>query len=155
MPIEHLPTRMQPAALRVRDWCLTNGPALIILGGGIIARGVSYIPGESGIPSPASHPAEMLLPIGWWAVIWITIGVVCLIAAAVPRVQPAAVGAGVGLHSIWALSFLADSIAYGSPRGWIPAVGYASIALLVMWSVWRGSREIIPEGAVARELRRA
>lgn len=154
MSIEHLPESWRPGARRVRDWSMTNGPALLVLGLGISARGLSYIPGRVGGPAPASHPAELLLPIGWWATIWLTIGAICLVAAAVPRLQPLAVGAGVGLHVIWAMSFISDSVVEHSPRGWLPSVGYASVAVLVMWAVWRGSREIIPEGAVARELRR-
>ncbi|WP_288833652.1 hypothetical protein [uncultured Corynebacterium sp.] len=85
--------------------------------------------------------------------IWIVVGIACLVATVWERAAPAAIGAGVGLHAIWAMSFVADSIIDHSPRGWLPAVGYASTALLVLWAVWRGSREIIPEGAVAHELR--
>ena len=154
MPIDHLPPRWRPTAHRARDWSMTNGPALLVLGLGIVARGVSYLPPRVGGPAPASHPAELLLPIGWWAAVWLTIGAVCLIAAVVPRLQPLAVGCGVGLHAIWALSFIADSI-IDRNRGWVSAIGYASVALLVLWAVWRGSREIIPEGAVAHELRRS
>ena len=149
MPIDHLPPRWRPTAHRVRDWSMTNGPALLVLGLGIIARGISYL----GSAAPPVHPAELLMPITWWAVVWLTIGVVCLVAAAIPRAQPLAVGGGVGLHAVWALSFLTDSV-IDHNRSWVSAVGYVSVALLVMWAVWRGSREIIPEGAVAHELRR-
>lgn len=153
MPIQFLPASVQPTARRIREWALTDAPALVILGVGLILRGVSYLPTVVG-DSPSSHPAEEFFHIQVWGVIWIAVGIACLAATAWHRAAPAAIGAGVGLHAIWAMSFIADSIADHSPRGWLPAVGYASVALLVIWAVWRGSREIIPEGAVANELRR-
>lgn len=153
MPIQYLPASVQPTAYRLRGWALTDAPALVILGIGLLLRGVSYMPHLVG-DSPSSHPAEGFFPIQVWGVIWAAVGIACLVATVWERAAPAAIGAGVGLHAIWAMSFVADSIIDHSPRGWLPAVGYASTALLVMWAVWRGSREIIPEGAVANELRR-
>ena len=153
MPIQYLPASVQPTARRLRGWALTDAPALVILGVGLLLRGVSYMPYLMG-DSPSSHPAEGFFPIHIWGVIWIVVGLACLVATVWERLAPAAIGAGVGLHAIWAMSFLADSMIEQSPRGWLPAVGYASVALLVMWAVWRGSREEIPEGAIANELRR-
>ncbi|SDR76087.1 hypothetical protein [Corynebacterium timonense] len=155
MPIEHLPARIQPAALRVRAWLLTDAPALVIVGAGLLLRGVTYLPIYFGGPGAGSHPAELLLPIGWWAAIWITVGALCLVSLAVCRLAPISLGLGVGLHAVWAMSFIADAIIDQSPRAWLPAVGYASVALLVVWAVWRGSRDVIPEGAVANELRKS
>ncbi len=152
MPIQFLPASVQPTARRLRGWALTDAPALLILGAGLLLRGLSYMPCLMG-DSPSSHPAEGFFPIQVWGVIWIVVGIACLVATVWERAAPAAIGAGVGLHAIWAMSFVADSIIDHSPRGWLPAVGYASTALLVLWAVWRGSREIIPEGAVAHELR--
>lgn len=154
MPLQYLPASVQPTARRIRGWALTDAPAILILGLGLIARGVTYMPVYFGGPGPGSHPAETFVSMDVWANIWIASGIICLTALAFPKLAPAAIGVGVGLHAIWAMSFVADSIVDRSPRGWLPAVGYASIALLVMWAVWRGSREIIPEGAVANELRR-
>lgn len=153
MPIDHAPRAWRPWLYRVRRWALTDAPALVILGVGLILRGVSYIPSLVG-ESPSSHPAEEFFPIQVWGVIWIAAGLACLAATVWERAAPAAIGAGVGLHAIWAMSFVADAIAEHSPRGWLPAVSYASVALLVIWAVWRGSREEIPEGAIANELRR-
>ena len=153
MPIKYLPASVQPTARRLRRWALTDAPALLILGAGLVLRGVSYLPHFGG-DNLSSHPAEGFFPIHVWGVIWIVVGLACLVATVWDRAAPAAIGAGVGLHAIWAMSFVADSIIDNSPRGWIPAIGYASVALLVMWAVWRGSREEIPEGAVASELRR-
>lgn len=142
MPINYLPPRLQPAACRVRNWCLGIGPALIVLGVGAIARGVTYLP---PILSPDSmdraHPVEGTLSMEVWGWVWIIMGFSALIAASWPKLAPPAVGLGVGLNILWGASFIADAIARDAPRGWLPAIGYLSVAMLVWWSVWRGSRE--------------
>lgn len=156
MPIDHLPTKYQPAARWLRAWCMGDAPALIILGLGILARGTSYLPPFMSPHAQASHPAEGALTMPAWGVVWIIIGALCLVAAWWERAAPLAVGAGVGLNVLWGLSFIADSIVEGSSRGWVPAVGYLSIAALVMWAVWRGSRESMPgREEFAREFSRA
>lgn len=159
MPINHLPIRAQPIraqpmARRFREWALTDGPGLAILGIGIILRGISYLPIIMGNDARASHPAEGVLTMDQWAVIWIAIGTLCMVATVWDRAAPAALGAGVGLNILWGASFIADGVIDQSPRGWLPAVGYVSTALLILWAVWRGSRDDIPQEEVARELRK-
>ena len=159
MPIEHLPPRFRPPALRIKNFLLSDAPALIILGVGILARGLSYSPHVLGpAPRPGGHPAEAALPMPVWSVIWVAVGVLCLVGAVWSRrrIAALAVGLGIGLNMLWAGSFLVATITGDMPRGWVSAVGYASVALLVVWAVWRGSRAevTIPKGAVANELRR-
>ncbi|AMJ43699.1 hypothetical protein AW169_01310 [Corynebacterium stationis] len=93
-----------------------------------------------------------------WSIIWVAVGVLSLVAAMWSRrkIAALAVGLGVGLNMLWAGSFVAATITGDMTRGWVSAVGYASVALLVMWAVWRGARAevTIPKGAVADELRR-
>lgn len=155
MPIDHLPDGMKPAAYRVRDWALTVGPALLILGVGAIARGISYTPLLMSDYARQAHPVEGTLPMGVWAWIWIAAGVTAVVAARFSRAAPVAVGACVGLNLLWGASFIADAIVEQSARGWLPAVGYLSIAALVLWGVWcvRGERKISRE-EIASELRR-
>lgn len=155
MPIEHLPASVRPSARRVRDWALGIGPALIVLGVGALARGVSYTPLLMSETAQRAHPVEGTLPMDTWAWIWIAAGVAAMVAAWWPRAAPVAVGAGVGLNLLWGGSFIADAITEGSVRGWLPAVGYISIALIVWWAVWRGSREpTVSREEIACELRR-
>ena len=154
MPIDHLPERMKPAAQRTRAWCLTDAPVLVILAVGIILRGVSYTPWLMSPSAQASHPAEGVLPMTAWAVVWISVGLACLVAAWVPRAAPVAVGAGIGLSILWGASFIADSIIDRSLRGWLPSVGYLQIALIVLWAVWRGRREEVTKQEVRDELNR-
>lgn len=141
MPIDHLPAKYQPAARRLRGWCMGDAPALIILGVSILARGVSYTPPLMSPHAQATHPAEGALTMPTWGVVWIAVGLACIASAWWPRATPFTVGAGVGLNVLWGLSFIADAIVDGSPRGWVPAVSYLTIALLIVWAVWRGHRE--------------
>ena len=155
MPIEHLPERMKPGARRVRDWARTVGPALLILGVGAVARGISYTPLLMSEHAQRAHPVEGTLTMHTWAWVWIAAGVAAIVAAWWSRAAPVAVGACVGLNLLWGASFIADAIAERSVRGWLPAVGYLSIAALVLWGVWcvRGERKISRE-EIACELRR-
>lgn len=155
MPIDHLPPRMRPGARRVRDWARTVGPALLVLGVGALARGISYTPLLMSETAQRAHPVEGTLPMPVWAWVWIIAGVAAVVAAWWPRAAPVAVGACVGLNLLWGASFIADAIAEGSVRGWLPAVGYLSIAALVLWGVWfaLGERKVSRE-EIASELRR-
>lgn len=155
MPIEHLPERVKPGAWRVRDWARTVGPALLILGVGAVARGISYTPLLMSEHARQSHPVEGTLPMSVWAWVWTIAGVTAIVAAWWSRAAPVAVGACVGLNLLWGASFIADAIAEGSVRGWLPAVGYLSIAALVLWAVWFGRGEpTVSREEIACELRR-
>ena len=153
MPILFLPARWHPPARRLRNFLLTDATALLILGIGILFRGLSYAPGVLGpAPQGGSHPAEVMLPINAWATVWIIAGVAC-IAAALTRsevLDAVALGLGVALNIAWGVSFIAATIIGDSARGWVSAVGYFSIAALVLWAVWRGKRGDVDldEGAV-------
>src|SRR5699024_11765500 len=123
------------------------------------ARGVSYSAQVFGRPAGAgSRPAEAALSMCTLSIIWVSVGVLCLISAVWSRRQIAAlaVGLGVWLNMLWAGSFVAATITGDMERGWVTGIGYASVSLLVIWAIWRGSRAemTIPEGAVANELRR-
>lgn len=127
---------------RIRAFCLSDGMPLMVLGLGIVARGLSY-----GPKGPVTHPAEAALPMGVWGVIWVTVGVACIGTSLWAESCAAAValGVGVGLNLLWAGSFIAASVMGDMPRGWVTAVGYLSISMLVMWSTWRGGKLISRE----------
>lgn len=139
MPIDHLPKRLRAPAEKLRDSLLTDATALVILGAGMIARGVSY--SDVAGPGTSGHPAESWMTMGTWSLIWVAVGVLCLAIAPWHRTVTAAlaVGAGVGLHLLWGLSFLYESWHDGG-RGWVSSISYFMIVSLVSWSVWRGSR---------------
>lgn len=136
---------MQGIIARLKLFCLSDGVALLVLGLGILARGVSYIP-DGG--RPVSHPAEAALPMSAWAGVWIGVGLVCIITAwwAESPAAAVALGVGVGLNLLWAGSFLSSSLTGHMPRGWVSAVGYISVSGLVMWSTWRSGKLRLIEG---------
>lgn len=143
MPIKHMPESWQPKLTHVRNFLRSDATALLILGVGILIRGLSYIPGVLG-PAPlgGSHPAEFMLPLHVWAVIWVSIGLGCIAAAfANSRLADAVgIGFGVGLNAAWGSSFLGDTVFGDSSRGFVSSIGYLSVALLVVWAIWRGKR---------------
>lgn len=148
MPIEHFPPRLRSPAASVRQWAMTDSFAILVLGVGIIFRGVSYLPFVLGSPPPpGSHPAEASLPMPWWGAIWVSVGVVCL-ASALTRsrlIDLIALCAGVMLNAGWGMSFIVASAEGFSPRGWVSAIGYFSVVVLVVWAVWRGKRGDLPK----------
>lgn len=156
VPIDHLPQRWQPPLERLRGFLLTDATALLILGVSIVLRGVSYLPLAGG--SISSHPAEGALPISVWAIVWTGVGVLCLVAAPWHEgpVAAVALGLGIGLHALWGASFFTATITGDMPRGWVTGTGYATVALVVLWSVWRHKRcGVMPSREeVADELRR-
>lgn len=127
---------------RLKLFFLSDGVALLVLGLGILARGVSYTPHSP--KTPAGHPAENALPMSAWATIWVAVGLLCLAAAlwSESRFAALALGAGVGLNLLWAGSFIAATVSGDMPRGWVTAVGYISVSLLVAWSTWRSGKLI-------------
>lgn len=130
---------------RLKLFGLSDGVVLLVLGLGNLARGVSYIPDDG---RSVSHPAEAALPMEVWSVIWVAVGLACIVTVYWAESPAAAVtlGAGVGLNLLWAGSFLASSLTGYMPRGWVSAVGYISVSVLVMWSTWRSSKLRVIEG---------
>lgn len=113
---------------------------IAFLGGLSILRGVSYLPTHVDTSRAPAHFFEELAGPPVWAVVWITLGVLCLAATAVGRLVPAAVGGTVGIHAAWALSFLGVWVTGESARGWVSALGYAGVAFLFLWAFARGKR---------------
>ena len=124
--------------VRLHRWAATDACGLVILGVLAIVRGSSYIPPLVDPSRPPTHYMEMLLSPPAWAIVWITIGVVCLVAAFWRPLQPLAVGAVVGLHSMWALSFIFATILGDSTRGWVSSLGYIGIAAMTLYAYGRG-----------------
>lgn len=137
MPIEHLPASWQPRAYRVRDWAMSIGPALVVIGAGTAARGVSYF-GHL----PPSHPAERVLTSTIWGVVWLCAGVVCVASAVRPKTWLARVSlsAAVGLNALWAGSSVTAWWMGTSSREWVSAVGYLSILGLALIGVWQSTQ---------------
>lgn len=138
MPIDHLPRVVRRPVERIRDGLLTDATALVILGLGCIARGISYIDYSNG----GSHPAENWVSMTAWSIVWIAVGGLCLLTAPWHRSWLAAisVACGVSIHLLWALSFIWATYTGEMTRGWVSSIGYLMIVALVTWAVWRGVR---------------
>lgn len=128
---------------RLLRFATTDGMGLLILGAASIGRGISYAPGFMPESTRRSHVAETWLPMTTWSVVWVAVGVLCVIASGCWRSRGAAlaVGASVGIHFLWGASFLWGSIHSDMSRGWVSALSYFAVSFLVLWAVGRGRRE--------------
>lgn len=126
-----------------RRFSTTDGMGLLIVGVASMARGVSYAPMVMPDGQRGSHVAETWLPMDAWALVWLLIGLLCIIAAFrwETPLAAAAVGATVGLHFLFGASFLWGSIHGDMSRGWVSALSYFAVSFLVLWAVGRGRRE--------------
>lgn len=127
---------------RLLRFATTDGMGLLILGAASIGRGVSYVPGIMPESARFSHVARTWLPMTAWSVVWVAIGVLCVIAAGYwsSRGAALAVGAAVGIHFLWGASFLWGSIHSDMPRGWVISLAYFAGSFLALWAFSRGRR---------------
>ena len=134
---------MQGWVRRLRHFATTDGMGLLILGAASIGRGVSYAPGIIPDSTRSSHVAETWLSMTAWSVVWVSVGVLCLIAAGDWRSRGAAlaVGLAVGLHFLWGASFLWGTLSGDMGRGYVSALSYLAICFLALWAFSRGRRE--------------
>ncbi|APM37231.1 hypothetical protein [Corynebacterium diphtheriae] len=154
MPIEHLPKKMQPVALRARAFLMTDSTALLLLAVVQLAVGLYYLPGIFGDPLQWQRPAEMIMPIIAWAWVHLAVGGLCAVAAVTDRwhVDIVALALATGLNLSWAFSLLAASVEHNQSVLWLVGVLILAMTVSLMWAVWRGKRGDIPfakEGGAA------
>jgi len=123
---------------RVARWLVSDAAGLMILGSISIARGMSYTPLLVNPERKPTHFMESVLNPPSWAVVWLLMGLLCVCAAKWHKLVPAAVGAVVGLHSMWALSFIFATILGDLPRAWVSSLGYIGIATMTLYAYGRG-----------------
>ena len=124
-----------------RAWWRTISGGMLIIGVATLARGVSYLPLLVDPGRSAAHFMENLLPPTAWAWVWLGAGALALVASVRHRLLPLALGGAVGLHALWALSFLSATFTGDSPRGWVSAISYAAVAALAVWGFSRADPE--------------
>lgn len=134
MPIEHLPERYRPAARSLRDWLMTDKGLLAILTAFCAMRTVGYTRIEDG--TLLQHAFE--LSSDWISpAIWIALTILCVVGLAVPdyhKVENAALSAVVGAIALWGMLYIQSSPPGLFSRG----SAYITIALLVVYTLWRG-----------------
>lgn len=116
-----------------KRWISSDAAGLLIIGLAAGLRGVSYLPYFVDSDRKPAHFLEQAAPPEVWAGPWILSGVLCFLAIWVSRLTPPAVGAGVGLHFLWAVSFLLSG-----GRGWVSSIGYGAVTALAVWAFSRG-----------------
>lgn len=121
---------------RIKRALTSDEMGLLILGVLGLARGISYFPPMVDPHRPPAHALEHIFNPPVWGALWALAGIGCLVAILWRRPQPLAVGAVVGMHFIWAVSFLA-----GDGRGWVSALSYLCVFALAFWAFARGRRE--------------
>lgn len=121
----------------------SDGAGLAALGVAALVRAVSYTPGNVNVDRAPAHWLESLLPIPAWGVVWLFIAAACLVAIITPRLMPMAVGLSVALNFFWALSFIGIWVLGESPRGYVSALGYGTVAYLAVWGFGRSSGAVI------------
>lgn len=134
--------RTLPSREQLASWAWSDAAGLVILAVAMIARGVSYTPVAVDTARAPAHTLEAWLPMGVWATVWIAVGGLCLLAVITRRsrrpIAAVAVGYAAGLHMLWGWSFTMASLSGSQPRGWVTALGYFTVALLVFWAFGRG-----------------
>lgn len=123
---------------RAARWLVSDAAGLMILGSISIARGMSYTPLLVDPERKPTHFMESVLNPPLWAVVWLLMGALCLCAVKWHRLVPAAVGAVVGLYSMWALSFIFATILGDLSRAWVSSLGYIGIAAMTLYAYGRG-----------------
>ena len=130
--------RWEECKRRLARWLVSDAAGLLIIGSISIARGMSYTPLLVNPERKPTHFMESVLNPPSWAVVWLLMGALCLCAVKWHVLVPAAVGAVVGLHSMWALSFIFATIFGDLGRAWVSSLGYIGIAAMTLYADARG-----------------
>lgn len=93
-----------------------------------IMRAWSYL--EPGLTAPPNQLAFVgaLIPVTAYAFVWLATGLTLILAVVWARLMPIAVAAFVGMHLLWALSFISSWMFLNSPRAWVSAISYVTLA---------------------------
>ena len=143
-----------PSLKQARRFASTDGAGLAILGTLATFRGLAYTPLATTASVRSSHVMESWMPLWAWSGVWLIIAAICVYGAFRwrGRVAGLALGMTVGLHFLFGASFLWGTISGESPRGWVSALSYLTIAALAVWAFARGRREDgMHPGEVARD----
>lgn len=125
-----------------------RGVALLIGGCYCLTRGIAYLP-VIGEPPPEPLPEGLqlisaVLPIAFWAGLWVLVGIVCWIKAFFVN-DSLAWGLLTGIMTAWgtayALGWIGSLVHGSSNREWLSAVTYTGPAMIIaILSVRRAHR---------------
>lgn len=116
------------ARSRGRRHLSPRGWGLALMGLACLLRAWSYLePGLTAPPNQLTFVSEYL-PVTSYALLWAVTGVILFVSVFVRRVIPWALGLFAGMHLMWALSFFSAWAFLGSPRAWVSAISYVTLA---------------------------
>lgn len=120
----------------VRAWWRTHvgrrGEFLLFLVLLDFLYGLSLLrPIEEAQRSPSLHFLTEVLPLSWWALLWLAVGAACLVGA-FARGDRFAFAAAASLKVLWGSMFLLGWLAGVIERGWVAAVIWLVFAGWVM-----------------------
>jgi len=87
-------------------------------------------PAASAQQSPTVRFLTGLMPLPWWAGLWLAVGFTCL-AGALGRCDRAAFTSAAALKMLWGAMFLLGWVAGVIERGWVSAVIWLAFASFV------------------------
>lgn len=100
-------------------------------------------------PTPERAPGlkflAAVMPLSWWAGLWLAVGVVCMLGALVHRLDRLAFAGATMIKTLWGGVYLLGWAAGGIERGWVNAVVWLALAVLVMiLAGWPEPRSNLP-----------
>lgn len=132
MPIERLPKPLRPPARTFRDYVATDKGLILILAGLFLSRAVSYLVDPPGVLQHVLEFAPLWVATTiWWA------GFALLALALLPnceRFENVALSVAVAILVLWWLLYAWAGAATFLGRG----SAYLTVALLAIYTVWRG-----------------
>lgn len=141
MPIKHLPVRFQPAAYRLRRWCLSDAPALLmvaVISGIYGCACLGVLGGHRG----RLHPVEGLAPIELWGAAWGIVAIIAMLGLVLPASQAAVISltGWAVLMEIWGTSYFVAFVTGQWQRGIDSSAIHIMMPVVVAWALWRGHR---------------
>lgn len=95
----------------------------------MIADGLRTLPEQSRF---VYQGAELLMPIEWWAWLWLAVSVLMLVQAFMKR-DEWGYGVGTGIQVIWAIGLMLSAQVYDVPRaGWLSSIFLTFAALQLL-----------------------
>lgn len=98
----------------------------------VYAYGLAF-PTPRSVTNPTTTFLLAIVPTLWfWAALWGLVGLTCLVAAKLKRLEPYAFLGAVGIKVLWALLFGLGDIAGQVERGFLSAAIWGGFSVLVL-----------------------
>lgn len=81
--------------------------------------------------SPSTRFLASVMPLPWWAALWLAVGVTCLAGAVVRGADRVAFAAAGALKVLWGSTFLLAWMVGAMERGWVASVIWLAFAAVV------------------------